>query len=123
MDLTGNAYVTGSTGSSDFPTTPGAFDRSFNGGFIETGGDAFVAKVNPSGSALAYATFLGGSGGDGSASVAVDLMGSAYVTGETQSVDFPTTPGAFDRSQNGGMWDAFVVKLNPSGSALAYATF
>jgi hypothetical protein len=117
VDGTGSVYVTGGTGSSDFPTTPGAFDRSHNGGR-----DAFVAKLNPAGSALAYATFLGGSADDRGTAIAVDGAGSAYVTGDTGSSDFPTTPGAFDRSYHGS-GDAFMVKLNPAGSALAYATF
>ena len=82
-----------------------------------------MVKLNPAGSGLAYATFLGGSGDDDGIGIAVDGAGSAYVTGETDSSDFPTTPGAFDTSYNGGDDDAFVVKLNPAGSGLAYATF
>ncbi|MCX6029592.1 MAG: SBBP repeat-containing protein, partial [Chloroflexi bacterium] len=118
VDGAGSAYVTGYTLSSDFPTTPGAFDSSFNGGSY----DAFVVKLNPAGSGLAYATFLGGSSDDFGSSIAVDGAGSAYVTGDTNSSDFPTTPGDFDTSYNGGD-DAFAVKLNPTGSALAYAIF
>ena len=117
VDGAGSAYVTGSTDSSDFPTTPGAFDLSSNGG------DAFVVKLNPAGSGLAYATLLGGSSGDQGSGIAVDGAGCAYVTGYTTSGDFPTTPGAFDLSYNGGPNDGFVVKLNPAGSGLAYATF
>ena len=118
VDGAGSAYVTGYTYSTDFPTTPGAFDTSYNGGC-----DAFVAKLNPAGSGLAYATFLGGSGSDYGYGIAVDGAGNAYVTGYTGSTDFPTTPGAFDTSYNGGYCDAFVVKLNPAGSGLVYATF
>lgn len=117
VDGVGSAYVTGYTYSSDFPTTPGAFDRSHNGE-----SDTFVAKLNPAGSGLAYATFLGGSRDDWGYAIAVGGAGSAYVTGYTSSNDFPTTPGAFDRSHNGG-FDAFVTKLNPTGSELTYATF
>lgn len=121
VDASGRAYVTGWAGSSGFPTTPGAFDRSFNGsGYGD--GDAFVARLNASGSALDYATFLGGTDGDGAVGIAVDASGRAYVTGWTFSGNFPTTAGAFDRSYNGGR-DAFVVRLNASGSALDYATF
>ena len=116
VDVAGSAYVTGYTDSTDFPTTPGAFDTSY--GNV----DAFVVKLNPTGSGLIYATFLGGGGYDYGYGIAVDGAGSAYVTGYTQSSDFPTTPGAFDTSYNGSM-DAFVVKLNPAGSGLAYATF
>jgi hypothetical protein len=116
VDGAGSAYVTGHTGSSNFPTTPGAFDRSFNGGY-----DTFVAKLNPAGSGLAYATFLGGDGLEWGGVIAVDGAGSAYVTGHTVSSNFPTTPGAFDTSYNGS--DAFAAKLNRTGSGLAYATF
>ncbi len=120
IDGIGNAYVTGQTGSIDFPTTPGALDPSFNAGFY----DAFVAKLNPAGSALVYATFLGGSGFyEGASDIAVDGMGNAYVIGTTESTDFPTTPGAFDTTFNGGEIDAFVAKLNPAGSALVYGTY
>jgi hypothetical protein len=117
LDGAGNAYVTGDTESSDFPTTVGAFDTSYNGG------DAFVVKLNAAGTGLAYATFLGGSAGDGGRAIAVDGAGSAYVTGYTGSSDFPTTAGAFDTSYNGGFTDAFVVKLNASGTGLVYTTF
>jgi hypothetical protein len=117
VDGSGAAYVTGYTYSSDFPTTPGAFDTTHNGNH-----DAFMAKLNAAGSALAYATFLGGSSSDDGHAIAVDGAGAAYVTGYTYSSDFPTTPGAFDTTYNGN-YDAFVVKLNAAGSALAYATF
>jgi len=116
VDSSGAAYVTGSTYSSDFPTTPGAYDTTHNGLH-----DAFVVKLNPSGSTLAYATFLGGDGWEEGSGIAVDASGAAYVTGGTGSPDFPTTSGAYDRTFENG--DAFVVKLNPSGTALVYATF
>ena len=118
IDASGAAYLTGETWSSDFPTTPGAFDPSHNGGY-----DAFVVKLSVAGSTLTYATFLGGSTDDTGFDIAVDGNGAAYVTGYTRSSDFPTTPGAFDTSFNGGTYDAFAVKLNATGSALAYATF
>ena len=81
-----------------------------------------MVKLNPAGSELVYATFLGGSSDDVASAIAVDGAGRAYVTGSTSSTDFPTTPGAFDTSYNGG-GDAFVAKLNPTGSGLVYATF
>ncbi|MDP2659855.1 MAG: SBBP repeat-containing protein, partial [Dehalococcoidia bacterium] len=118
VDGSGAAYFTGFTASADFPTTPGAYDTSFNGGFR----DAFVSKLNPAGAALAYSTFLGGSLMDETYAIAVDASGATYVTGFLASADFPTTPGAYDTSF-GGTYDAFVVKLNPAGSALAYSTY
>jgi len=118
VDTRGRAYVTGSTQSADFPTTPGAFDRTFNGGF----NDAFVTKLNASGSSLIYSTFLGGTGSDDGLGIAV-RDDNAYVTAPTSSADFPTTRGAFDRTFNGGRSDAFVTKLNASGSSLIYSTF
>jgi hypothetical protein len=121
VDPAGSAYVTGETRSTDFPTTPGAFDTSHNGGGA-LGTDTFVAKLNPAGSGLAYATFLGGSGWDYGNGIAVDGVGRAYVTGGTSSSNFPTTPGAFDPGYN-GQNASFVVKMNPTGSGLAYATY
>jgi hypothetical protein len=91
----------------------------FNGGEY----DAFVTKLNPSGSSLEYSTLLGGSESDFGTSVTLDSSGCAYVAGYTWSSDFPTTMGAFDTSYNGGNYDAFITKLNPSGSALKYSTF
>jgi hypothetical protein len=119
VDADGNAYVTGSTGSGDFPTTPGAFDTSYNGG-----GDAFVTKLNSLGTGLEYSTYLGGSAADGGNGIAVDADGNAYVAGSTTSPGFPTSPGAFDTTQNGNLaTDAFVTKLNPTGTALLYSTY
>ena len=116
VDAVGNAYVTGSTLSPDFPTTPGAYDTSHNGF-----DDGFAAKLAPNGASLAYSTFLGGSQADSSYGIAVDMNGSAYLAGETGSTDFPLTPEAFDTSLNGS-FDGFVAKLSPSGAALDYAT-
>ena len=99
VDSSGNAYVAGHTFSNDFPTTPGAFDRSCDDLWFV---DAYVVKLSPSGSVLAYAGLLGGSDVDGGADIAVDLTGNAYVTGSTGSSDFPTTPGAVDTSSSGG---------------------
>ncbi len=120
VDRSGRAYVTGLTWSNDFPTTPGAFDRRY--GADSDDPDAFAVRLNPTGSTLEYATFLGGGDGDAGYGIAVDPSGRAYVTGWTESHNFPTTPGVLDRSYNGG-GDAFVVRLNASGSSLDYATF
>ncbi|HKZ63454.1 MAG TPA: PKD domain-containing protein, partial [Thermoplasmata archaeon] len=119
VDASGSVYGTGTTYSTGFPTTPGAFDSTYNGGFT----DAFVTKLNPTGSGLLYSAFLGGIDWDNGVSIAVDASGSAYVIGYTVSTDFPTTPVAFDTSHNGGWNDAFVTKLNPTGSGLLYSTF
>jgi uncharacterized repeat protein (TIGR01451 family) len=117
VDAAGNAYVGGLTLSADFPTAVGAYDRSLDGLI-----DGFVAKLDSSGSTLAYSTYLGGSSNEFVAGVAVDTAGSAYVSGTTPSSDFPTTTGAYDTSL-GGPGDAFAAKLDPSGSTLAYSTF
>lgn len=119
LDGSGNVYVTGVTWSDDFPTTPGALDRTLGGFSL----DAFVTKLNPGGAALVYSTFLGGTSHEWGNAIAVDGSGAAYVAGHTESADFPTTPGAFDTTFNGGNADAFVIKLNPAGSDLLYATY
>ncbi len=120
VDASGNAYVTGYTDSSaaSFPETVGP-DLIFNGGT-----DAFVAKVNPAGTALVYAGYIGGVWYDIGLGIAVDAGGNAYVTGETASneASFPKTVGP-DLTHNGGGNDAFVVKVNPTGSALLYAGY
>jgi hypothetical protein len=117
LDPAGSAYVTGSTLSSDFPTTAGASDTSVNGG-----GDAFVTKLNPAGSGLAFSTYLGGSQRDGGEGIALDLVGNVHVTGSTESGDFPTTAGASNTTFN-GVDDAFVARLNAAGSGLVYSTY
>ena len=117
VDSTGSAYVVGETGSADFPTTPGAYRTTRNGAY-----DAYVTKLNPAGSALAYSTFIGGSQVDFGVRIAVDASRNAYVLGNTSSPDFPTTPGAFNTANNGG-FDIFVLKLNAAGSNLVYSTF
>jgi beta-propeller repeat-containing protein len=126
VDAAGNAYVAGQTKSSDFPTTAGAFDRTFNVDTCPRCGidqyDAFVAKLNASGSGLVYSTFLGGFDLDDALAIAIDGSGNAYIGGETGSSTFPTTAGALDASINGA-FDAFVTKLNAAGSALVYSTY
>ena len=127
VDTGGFAYVVGQTGSPTFPTTLGAFDRVLGGPI-----DAFVAKLNQDGTALVYSTYLGGSNDNDSAiAIAVDESGSAYVTGQTRSDDFPSTLGAFDKTcgtvaepcSTTRQTDAFVTKLTANGSALVYSTF
>jgi hypothetical protein len=118
FDDDGNAYLAGATGASDFPTTPGAFDTTFNGG----GQDAFVAKLDPTGASLLYSSFLGGNSYDSVNAFAMDEGGHIYLAGDTGSADFPTTPGGFDTTYNGG-GDAFVTKLDANGATLVYSTF
>jgi uncharacterized repeat protein (TIGR01451 family) len=117
VDTAGNAYVAGFTHSTNFPTTPGAFQTTRSGVVA-----AFVTKLNPTGTALVYSTYLGGTGGDAGVSIAVDTAGNAYVTGTTDSADFPTTLGAFQTARS-GVSNAFVTKLNPTGTALVYSTY
>lgn len=120
VDKAGNAYVTGSTSSIDFPTSGGAFQPTRAGSDSTT--DAFVSKLNANGSGLVYSTYLGGDGNDGSAGIAVDAAGNAYVSGSTTSEDFPTTPGAFQPTF-AGTSDSFVAKLDATGTVLVYATY
>ena len=125
INSAGEAYVTGGTNSLDFPTTAGAVFPNHapcTGGYCY---DAFITKFNVAGDALVYSTYLGGSNDDGGTAIAVDSTGAAYVTGSTQSTDFPTTAGAFQRSCGGTCFysDAFVTKLDPTGSVLAYSTY
>ena len=117
VDGAGSAYVTGNTSSTDFPTTAGAAQTTFAGGT-----DAFVTKLDATGSGLVYSTYLGGSGSDIGHGIAVDGAGSAYVTGITESTDFPTTAGAAQTTL-AGVVDAFVTKLNATGSGLIYSTY
>ena len=116
VDSAGSAYVTGDTASIDFPTTAGAAQTT------SAGFDAFISKLNATGTALVYSTYLGGSDSDHSFSIAVDGTGSAYVTGETRSPDFPTTAGAVQTTLVAGV-DAFVTRLNATGSVLDYSTY
>jgi hypothetical protein len=114
VDSSGNAYVTGNTNSTDFPTAS-PIQAAFGGT-----AEIFVTKLNAAGSALVYSTYLGGSGVDQGVGIAVDSSGNAYVTGLTLSSDFPTTPGAFDTTCgtdgtcDGGIGDAFVAKISPT---------
>jgi uncharacterized protein (TIGR03437 family) len=119
VDDAANAYVAGTTFSTDFPTTPGAFQTVLGGS-----NDAFLAKLNATGSAFVYSTFLGGSDIESASSVAVDHSGNVYITGGGKSVDFPTTPGAFQTEKAPGeSEDAFVAKVNAAGSQLVYASY
>ena len=122
IDSYGNTYITGMTTSIDFPTTVGSFDQTYNGGGLIYYGDSFVFKLNIDGSNLVYSTYLGGILGDSGQCILVDLNDCAYITGFTESPDFPTTLGSYDIIHNGG-FDAFIAKVNPDGSELVYSTF
>ena len=125
VDAAGSAYVVGTSDSTDFDTT-GADGvgriEGHNGG--SPANDAVVFKLTPSGNALAYATYLGGTNHDVGTGITVDSSGAAYVTGTTQSDDFNVVPdpGAL-QEDNAGAQDAFVSKLNPAGNSLAFSTY
>ncbi len=121
VDGLGHAYVAGLASSTDFPTTPGAFQGVFAGGLT----DGFVVKVNPAGTGFVYATYLGGSGHESLNALAIDQAGNAYVAGSTDSRDFPIANAYQPYHRGEGPLDrnAFVAKLNPTGSALAYSTY
>ncbi len=131
-DLKGNAYVTGWTLSNDFPTLRAIqpeFSQSPSDCFVPSWGmpcgDAFVTKINSTGSALVYSTYLGGSGGDYGLGIAVDPVGNSYVTGFTNSPDFPLQK-AFQNSFGSYSFDytdSFVTKLDPKGTAMVYSTY
>jgi hypothetical protein len=117
LDASDNPVVAGYTESPGFPTTPGAYDDSTNGGV-----DAFISKLDASGSSLLWSTYLGGSGTDVIDAVAVDPTGNVVVVGGSNSSNFPTTTGAYDESHNGAR-DIVVSKLDPSGSTLLWSTY
>ena len=125
VDAQGNAYVAGTTASPNFPVTSGAFQTSALGKSTH----GFVAKLNPSGSALIYSTLVGGSGSENVAAIRVDATGNAYIAGSTSSADFPITTGAFQTTaaQSTGPYGAtlngFLIKLNAAGSAAVYSTY
>ncbi len=122
IDASGNAYITGSTESTTFPVTPGAFQSSLappTMGISVT--NAFVTKLNSNGTALVYSTYLGGGSTDSGNGIAVDSDGNAYVAGSTSSSNFPVTNGAFQKV--GGGNNGFATKMNPTGSSLVYSTF
>ncbi len=120
LDREGNLYIGASTSSADYPTTAGAFKRQLQ----TTPADRFdcaVTKLNAAGSAILYSTFLGGSASDACIGIAVDQAGAVYVTGSTESNNFPTSENAPQRTVRGAR-DGFLAKLNPAGSAVVYGT-
>ena len=120
VDLSGNAYISGLTTSTNFPTTAGAYSRVNHGG----GGDGFITKLNSTGTQLVYSTYFGGSGFDAIQSKEVFPDGSLLVAGVTSSTDFPTTTGAYRRTPNANHSQVgFAARFDPTGSQLLYSTF
>jgi gliding motility-associated-like protein len=118
LDASGNIYVTGRTSSANFPTTAGAVQGAYAGAM-----DAFVFKLNPSGTALIFSTFVGGNNVDAGYTTKIDpVTNDVYVAGTTGSVNFPTTPGAFHTAYAGGIYDPFLFKLSAAGNSLIYST-
>ncbi|MGH8010614.1 MAG: SBBP repeat-containing protein, partial [Candidatus Binatia bacterium] len=118
VDAAGHAYVIGETESSNFPTM-NPLQKVQEG----NARDAFIVKLDPTGSSLMYATYLGGSSNDFGFGIAVDASGNAHVTGWTESTNFPTTAQTLQAARGGGERDAFLAKLNATGSALLYSTY
>jgi hypothetical protein len=122
LDSSGSVCFAGSTTSPDFPVTANAFGKSYRGGSGERdGGDAVLVKLNPAGTMLEYATYVGGRGDERGTSIAVDSDGNLWLAGDTTSPDFPTTPDAYCRQNQGGS-DCFFLKLNPQSGALLYSS-
>jgi hypothetical protein len=117
FDSSGNAYVTGQTKSTTFPTKS-PFQASDAGGF-----DAFVTKLSPDGSTLIFSTYIGGTSDDSGNAIALDASDNVYVAGGTKSLDFPHTAGAFQLAFGGGSVDAFALELSSTGSTLIYSTY
>lgn len=118
LDTSGNVYVTGVTTSTNFPTTSGAYDTYINSGWD----DAFVSKLSSDLTSLEASTYLGAEGHDHGYSIKLDASGNVYVLGDT-SGHFPTTPGAYDNSYNGGYADLFISKLNNALTGLLASTY
>ncbi len=120
VNASGNAYICGLTAESNFPITPGAYQTTFMG--PTNGHDAFLTKMNPTGTGLVFSTYLGGNGDTGSTGIAIDQSGNIWLKGQTKSAVFPVTPGAF-QTVLGGAFDAFVSEIDPTGSQLLYSTY
>jgi hypothetical protein len=119
LDRSGDVYVAGDTSSPDFNVTNSTYDNTYNGG----SSDAFVTKMNMTALTLNYSTFLGGSESDEARGIAVDSYGVAYVTGETNSSNFPTTKWAYDSHGCSGTWDVFATKIRAGGDGLIYSSY
>lgn len=123
VDGSGHAYVVGLAGTSDFPTTPGAFQTvNHEGASPGIAGDAFITELKPDGTGLVFSTFLGGTAGDFASSVVVDSTGAIYVGGGTASTDFPTM-NPYQATLSGTGFNGFLTKFAPGGSTLDYSTY
>ncbi len=122
VDRSGNAYLVGTTNATNFPVTAGTVQPINRGGV-----DLFVSKLNATGSALIYSSYLGGAQNEdasiGLPGIAIDAAGNTYVSGATASRNFPVTAGAFQTTYGGGNFDAFLAKIDPIGSTLVYSTY
>ncbi|NUO10388.1 MAG: SBBP repeat-containing protein [Candidatus Brocadia sp.] len=124
MNSTGDIFVSGMTESSNFPTTYNAYDTSFNSDYTGSSyADAFVSRLNAGLTNLLSSTYLGGTDGDFGYRIGLDLAENVYVSGWTYSSNFPTTPGAYDTSYNGGTFDAYIAKLNGNLTNLLASTY
>ena len=130
VDSAGDAYVAGSTDTTDFPTTPGVYQGQNHGHMFE-GNNAFIAKLNPTGTSLIYSTYLGGSVSDNAVGIGIDASGNAYVTGITTSTDFPIANGSAaiepiappKTITIGSQTSGFFAELDPNGANLLYSTY
>lgn len=126
FDAAGNLYLAGSTTNANLPITPGAFQKAFVQSVCGTVGNqpipcphAYIAKIDPTGTRLLYATYLGGSFEENPSAMTVDPDGAVYLTGLTTSKDFPTTPSSYKTTPGPG----FVTKLTPDGSSVVFSTY
>jgi hypothetical protein len=117
VDASGNAYITGNTASTNYPTTGGAFQTTNAGSF-----DVIVTKLNSTGTALSYSTYIGGTGSDNAFRIRLDNSGNAYIGGRTASTNYDVVGGGF-QTTNGGSGDGFITKLNSTGTSLVFSTY
>jgi hypothetical protein len=119
IDPSGCGYITGHTASTNYPTTGDSYSQIYNGG----GWDGFLTKFSSTGGELTYSTYLGGIGEDYGFALTIDNSNNPYLTGPTWSGNFPISYGAYDTDYNGGPLDAYICKMNTTGSGLVYSTF
>jgi hypothetical protein len=122
VDANHDVYIAGRTSSPNFPTTSGCYDATFNGGSGPFPYDIFVSKLNNTGSALIFSTFIGGSQNEEAYGIDIDANKNVYITGYTESTDFPVTAGVYQTTKGSGK-DAFIAKLNSTGSSLDFASY